>query len=405
MTPKTQKLRIHVNNKAESALRARHPWLFSDSIKEQNREGEMGEFAVLYDRKDEFLGIGLYDPESPLRVRMLHVGKPVQLNDAWWKDRFQKAIKLRHDLFKSDTTGYRYLHGENDGFPGFVMDRYGDVLVIKIYTAAWFVRFSELLQMIQTEIKCRSIVLRLSRNVQSYLQKKNETKWKDGEIVYGEPISSNVLFLENGIRFEADVLKGQKTGFFLDQRENRQIVGTLCKGKRVLNVFSFSGAFSLYAAKGGAASVTDLDISSHALESSKKNFALNQQDAIISKCEHKTIQGDAFECLKDSTLIYDVIILDPPSLAKMEAERKRAIDAYGRLAARAIQKISKDGILVAASCSAHVSSSEFFHVILDAARQSGRKYSELQRTAQPKDHLAHYAEAEYLKCIYLKFSS
>jgi len=402
---KNSSLRIHVIPKAESAIRGGHPWLFSESIKDQNREGRMGDLAILYDRKDEFLGIGLYDPESPIRVRMLHVGKPQTLDDTWWLERFKEAIEIRRQLFGAETTGFRYIHGENDGWPGLVMDRYGDNLVLKVYTAAWLDRIRNVLKLIQSEISCRRVVLRLSRNVASYLQKIKSDEWRDGQIIVGEALEENIVFEENGIRFEADLIRGQKTGFFLDQRENRQIVETLSLGKRVLNVFSFSGGFSLYAARGGARSVTDLDISLHALENSNRNFLLNQNNPQIKKCEHKTIQADAFDWLKDSPMKYDLIVLDPPSLAKKETERQRAIEAYGRLSGRAIQRLEPKGILVAASCSAHVSTDEFFEAVLQSTKSSGRKFDEIQRTAHPKDHPDKFREAGYLKCIYLKGSS
>jgi 23S rRNA (cytosine1962-C5)-methyltransferase len=212
-----------------------------------------------------------------------------------------------------------------------------------------------------------------------------------------------VVFLETGLRFEADVVRGQKTGFFLDQRENRRRVGGLAAGRSVLNAFSFSGGFSLYAARGGAASVADLDISPHALDSAGRNFALNQSDPAVRRCPHDRVKADAFDWLEQTQRRFDLIVLDPPSLARREAERAGAIAAYARLAAGGIRCLRPGGLLVAASCSAHVTAEEFFAAVLRAARQSSRAFEELERTAHPPDHAATFPEAHYLKCVYARF--
>jgi 23S rRNA (cytosine1962-C5)-methyltransferase len=217
-------------------------------------------------------------------------------------------------------------------------------------------------------------------------------------------VGAPVIFLENGVRFEADVWRGQKTGFFLDQRENRRVIESLAPGRTVLNAFSFSGGFSLYAARGGAKSVTDLDISSHALESAKRNFRLNEGDPNVAGCRHESIQTDAFEWLAGNVgQQFDLVVLDPPSLAKREAERAGAIRAYAKLAAAGLQHLRPGGILLAGSCSAHVSAEEFFGAVRQAARESGRRFTELQTMRHAPDHPATFPEAEYLKGIYLKF--
>jgi 23S rRNA (cytosine1962-C5)-methyltransferase len=398
---KIPRLRLRVTATAETILRGGHPWLFAESIREQNRDGQAGELAVIFDRKDEFLAIGLFDPESPLRVRVLHAGKPVNIDENWWREIFSKAIRRRENLFDARTNGFRWINGESDGWPGLVLDRYAETLVLKIYTAAWLPRLGEIIALISESLKPERLVLRLSRNIQEAAQK--QFHLKDGHILSGEKLAGAVTFLETGIHFEADAVRGQKTGFFLDQRENRRRVETLARGRDVLNAFSFSGGFSLYAARGGAKSVTDLDISAHALESAKRNFALNKSDVSIAACEHETIQTDVFAWLEEnSAQKFDLIILDPPSLAKREAERDGAIQAYGKLAANGIKSLRRDGILVAASCSAHVSAEEFFEAVRSATKNSGRKFVEIETTNHPPDHPATFAEAQYLKCIYLR---
>ena len=212
-----------------------------------------------------------------------------------------------------------------------------------------------------------------------------------------------MIFSESGLHFEADVARGQKTGFFLDQRENRRLVETLARGRAVLNAFSFSGGFSLYAARGGAVSVTDLDISAHALAGARRNFQLNQSLDVVAGCKHETVQADAFEWLAAAPRgKFGLVVLDPPSFAKREPERAGALRAYERLSALGINALAHEGILVAASCSAHVSADEFFEAVRRAASASGRKYSVMQTTRHPPDHPAKFKEMEYLKAVYLR---
>jgi 23S rRNA (cytosine1962-C5)-methyltransferase len=384
---------------AETIVRGGHPWVFAQSVREQNRDGETGELAVIFDRKDEFLAVGLFDPNSPIRVRILHAGKPRSVDRAFWEGRVAEALRRREGLIDSQTTGYRCINGESDGWPGLVLDRYGDNRVLKIYTAAWLPRLAELAPLLAGEDR---LVLRLSRNIQQTADERfNAT---DGQTLRGERPAGPVQFLENGLRFEADVLRGQKTGFFLDQRENRREIRALADGRDVLNLFSFTGGFSVYAADGGAGSVWSVDISEHALAGARRNFALNAERAAVARCLHETIQADVFVWLRNSpSRQFDLIVLDPPSLAKKELERAEAISAYARLFEATLLRLKKDGVVVSSSCSAHVSTSEFFNLTLEAARKSGRRFVELKTTGHAADHPANFPEAEYLKCIYLQF--
>jgi 23S rRNA (cytosine1962-C5)-methyltransferase len=396
---RSTRLRLRVTAAAENKLRAGHPWLFSNSIQQQNREGQLGELAVVYDRRDRFLAVGWFDPDSAIRLRVLHAGKPQTIDRNWWERRLHDALALRQGLFDEQTTGFRWLNGESDGWPSLVLDRYQDTLVLKLYTAAWLPSLVLISTLINEALRPKRIVLRLSRNIQKIAGV--QFSKKDGEILFGHPLNEPVMFLETGLRFEADVLRGQKTGFFLDQRENRRQVESLARGRDVLNAFSFSGGFSVYAARGRARSVTDLDISAHALAAAKRNFALNQFSS--ASCRHEVVQADAFEWLKHNpNRKYGLVILDPPSLAKRESERVGAIRAYQNLALSGIQHLTKGGILLACSCSAHVTADEFFRAVHTASLKSGRKLVELGRTGHPPDHPARFKEAEYLKAIYLK---
>jgi len=394
-------VRLRVTAAAETQIRAGHPWVFGDSVRKQNRDGAAGELAVIFDRKDKFLAVGLFDPDSPIRVRVLHAGKPQTIDTAWWSARLAQAIERRRDLFDNETNGYRLINGESDGWPGLVLDRYDQTLVLKLYTAAWLPRFEEISELIRAQLKPERLVLRLSRNIQTAARKMISAE--DGKIIFGSRLEVGPTFLENSIRFEADVCHGQKTGFFLDQRENRRAVESFANGRRVLNAFSFSGGFSLYAARGGAKSVTDLDISAHALAGAERNFALNRSIPAVARCRHERIQADALDWLAaNEQRQFDLIILDPPSFAKREAERAAAIRAYEKLASLGLQHLAKNGILLACSCSAHVTAEEFFEAVRRGTAKTGRRFEEIKTTRHAPDHPATFKEAEYLKAIYLR---
>jgi 23S rRNA (cytosine1962-C5)-methyltransferase len=436
MKPKNQdetspRLRLRVSAAAEAVLRSGHPWVFADSIRDQNRVGMPGELAVIYDRKNRFLAVGLFDPGSPIRVRVLHAGKPQIIDQSWWSAQLARAVERRRKLFDNQTTGCRLINGESDGWPGLVLDRYDMTLVLKLYTAAWLPRLEATAALIKEQLQPGRIVLRLSRNIQgiaasgfkklrasrhkeahssfgddqSPLTSAAANQWRDGIVLYGPPLDNPVVFLETGLRFEADVLRGQKTGFFLDQRENRRSVESLAHGRNVLNAFSFSGGFSLYAARGGASSVTDLDISGHALAGAQQNFALNNSSPAVARCRHELVQADAFDWLEEGTRRkFDLIILDPPSFAKRKSERAGAVRAYEKLAGLGINRLAWGGILVACSCSAHVTAADFFGAVRQSAGNSERNFEELWTTHHAPDHPAAFKEAEYLKAICLRLA-
>jgi 23S rRNA (cytosine1962-C5)-methyltransferase len=414
-SPALPRLKLTLTATAESIVRGGHPWVYSDSVRSQNRAGTMGELAVMYDRKDKFLAVGLFDPDSPLRVRVLHAGKPTTLDDAWWQTRLSSTLARRAGIADTQTNGLRFINGESDGWPGLVLDRYDTTLVLKLYTAAWLPQLRRIRDLILGQCQPERLVLRLSRNIQATAEAWDDaatptpplhrkgTGWRDGDLLHGPALTGVVTFLETGIRFESDVLRGQKTGFFLDQRENRRRVETFSANADVLNAFSFSGGFSLYAARGGAKSVTDLDISQHALAASERNFQLNQAHPKVTGAQHRAIQADAFEWIEQAKPAqFDVAIVDPPSLAKRETERAVAIQAYSRLAANGIRLLRPRGVLVAASCSAHVNAEEFFSAVRGAAQRSGRRLEELGTALHAPDHVATIPEAQYLKCIYLR---
>lgn len=390
---------VRVTKRAEKKLRQGHPWLFDGGITDESFPPKSGDIAIVFDQKRKFLSVGLYDPDSPIRVKMLAAGKPAKINEAWFLARLKGAADKRSHLADTHTTGYRLVYGEGDFLPGLIIDKYADTLVIKIYSAAWFPHLESILAGLDTIMPNMRWVLRLSRNVQA-----GET-WglKDGMILRGEPLDGAVAFTENSLHFAADVVRGHKTGFFFDHRDNRQRVGKLAKGRTVLDVFSYTGGFSLYAAAGGAKSVMSVDVSQPALNAAEANFALNAGLPNVSRCRHETVAADAFQVLEDlatSGRSFDLVVVDPPSFAKSQGEVDRAVKAYERLTRLALGVLTEQGLLVMASCSSRVPASLFFNTVLNTADDLGRPLWEQFRTSHAADHPLRpgFPEGEYLKC-------
>lgn len=391
------RLRVELFPAAETAVKKGHPWVFDGGVKSVNREGEAGELAVMYDRRDRFLAVGLYDPESPIRVRILQAGKPATIDRAWWVERAREAKECREGVvFTAETNGGRWIHGENDGFPGLVVDAYAETMVVKIYSAVWLSRWDEIEGVLREVFAPKFMMRRLSRNLMAEAE-----SMRLGEGFVGDEGDEVVVFSEHGIRFEAAVKDGQKTGFFLDQRDNRVRVGELSAGREVLNLFSFSGGFSLHAARGGARRVTDVDRSAHALESAKRNFLLNP---VLAECAHETLRADVFEWIEQCSQCYGLVVCDPPSLAPRERDRERAIAQYARLNRSAMQLVEPGGLIVSASCSAHVSAEAFYSVVRREAKQTGDEWEEVWISGHAVDHPATFPEARYLKAICLRRS-
>ncbi len=415
-----KRIALRVTSAAERAIKQGHPWIFESAITYESHQGKAGDLAVIFDKKRNFLAIGLYDPKAMIRVRILQRLKPATIGQDFFKAKLDAANQLRTPLGDTPerlTNGYRLVHGENDGFPGLVIDRYAETYVIKLYTPAWIPHLNDVLHALDSVIASDAtrssstqeeiaslgypprndkyrVVLRLGGSV-----KDNNFGLEDGMLLQGEPPTGAVIFHENGLRFESDPVLGQKTGFFLDQRENRARVEKLAKGKRVLNIFSYTGGFSVYAARGGATEVVSLDASKPATDAAERNFKLNFPQSNI----HKTITGDAFAemiRMKAEKQHFEMVIIDPPSFAKKASQRDAAINAYQKLTRLGLDILVPNGILVQASCSSRVESEAFFDAIHIAARQAGRPLNEIERTSHALDHPIGFKEGEYLKCLF-----
>ena len=398
-------VRIKISKTLEQKIRLGYPWIFDYQVQNENIRGKTGDLAVVYDSKNRFLAIGLYDPESNIRLRILQILNPVNIDSNFFKERFDRAIQLRNFLPLEGTTGYRLINGENDGFPGLVLDRYESTVVLKLYTTAWIPYLDILIRLFKKQLSVDRCVLRQSRKVAE--SKVIPKKYSEGKLLFGSKINEPIYFKENGIGFEVDVISGQKTGFYLDQRDNRQKVRLLSKGKSVLNVFSYTGAFSVYAFAGGANSVLEIDSNPIALAASRKNIKLHFQNRNFLVDEFDQIKEDGFNALSKLELgkqRYDLVILDPPAFAKRKKQAKAALNAYKKLAQAGAKVTKKGGILFTASCSVHVQTDNFYKAVFSGIHSTGRGYKEIGRAGHAKDHPFTFREGEYLKGVFCKIT-
>ncbi len=384
---------VKLTKDAERHLKSGHPWVYDKSVLQVKGEAKNGDLAIVFDqRKNRFLGCGLYDASSPIRIKLLHSGSPAKIDADWLNQKIDLSYSLRKPLMDSNTNAYRVIHGENDGLPAFIADLYADTLVIKLYSPIWIPYLVGMIEHLQSITAAENVVLRLSRRVQRDF---SVFGLKDGMTLVGDVGSGEKRFLEYGVHFQCNVLHGHKTGFFLDQRHNRKFVGENSTGADVLDIFSYAGGFSVHALCGEASSVTSIDISAQAMKMAKLNVELN-----ATKGKHHPMVADAFEGieqLKRKGKLFDVVIVDPPSFAKKANEVDRALLAYARLHEAVLPLVSPHGLLLLSSCSARVSSEQFHAVCERSLRASNRIYNCLWRNQHDVDHPVGFNEGAYLK--------
>jgi len=394
-------IKIQISKTLQGKIRKGCPWVFKYQVQNQVPEEKSENLGIIYDHNNRFLALGLWDPRSDLCFRVMVLGKPREINADFFQERLLSAKAMREPLESQGTTGYRVINGENDGFPGLVLDRYEDALVIKLYTTSWFPFLELLSELFCKEFNSKKLVLRLAKNISKSCGSK--LVYQDGQFLYGSKESSWIEFKENGLKFIADVVEGQKTGFFLDQRENRFKIHKMAKDRSVLNVFSYTGGFSVYAFAGGCKSVVEIDSSPQALENSKRNLKLNFPDQSFSPPRFLQEAGDAFQILarmKSENLSFDLVVLDPPAFARNKKQKAQALEAYVRLIKAGAQLTSE--ILYAASCTRHVKANEFYDAACLGIRSAGKKYEEIFKTGHALDHPVTFPEAFYLKSACFK---
>lgn len=394
-----RRLAVKLTPAAEKLLRqSAHPWIFSNSIEKVNKPGKAGDIAILFRQKsNEVYGVGLFDPDSPIRIKMLHYYSGKTIGRDFFAEKINAAFGLRKPLLDNKTNSYRLLFGENDGLPGLIADVYAQVLVVKLYSAIWFPYLKDIVELLIEVSGCQTAVYRHSRNLQSC----NTYGLEDGMILYGKLNNEEVKFLEHGVQFTANVIMGHKTGYFLDHRENRRRVGKLAKGKTVLDVFAYAGGFSVHALMGGAKEVTSVDISRHALALAKANATLNGFKENLT-----TLAGDAFVVLDElieKGKTYDLVVIDPPSFAQNKTEVAAAEKKYAQLARLGAQLVAPRGILVLASCSSRVVADVFYEINESALAKIDRRFITMDKTQHDIDHPIAFTEGAYLKCGYYRF--
>lgn len=392
MDLKTIQLR---RGKAES-LRRFHPWVFSGAIAAQSRDLQEGDLVQVLDDQGNFIAVGHYQIGS-IAVRVLSFEQR-SIDNAFWEERLREAYRLRRVLKlagRSDNDVYRLVHGEGDRLPGLVVDVYGSTAVMQAHSVGMHVQREAIADAIiqATEGAIRNVYYKS----ETTLPYKAELGQENGFLRGGSP--ANVA-TENGLKFHIDWLKGQKTGFFVDQRDNRSLLEHYAKDRSVLNMFCYTGGFSVYALRGGATLVHSVDSSSKAIDLTRANAELN----FPGDTRHEAFAEDAFKYLQRAGNDYDLIVLDPPAFAKHKEALRNALKGYTRLNAIAFEKIKPGGIVFTFSCSQAVNKDQFRLAVFTAAAQSGRHVRILHQLHQPADHPIniYHPEGEYLKGLVLQ---
>ena len=387
--------KVYLKAGKEESLKRFHPWVFSGAIARVEGEPEEGEIVDVYTSKKEFIACGHFQIGS-IAVRVLTFCQE-EINREFWKRRLAVALDMRRSLGLVDNpenNTYRLVHGEGDNLPGLIIDVYGGTAVMQAHSAGMHVHRMEIADALSEVMG--DIVKHIYYKSETTLPYKADLGPENGFIKGGSP--ENVA-LENGLKFHVDWLKGQKTGFFVDQRENRHLLERYSKGRNVLNMFCYTGGFSFYAMRGGANLVHSVDSSAKAIDLTNQNVELN----FPGDDRHQAFAEDAFKYLDRMGDQYDLIILDPPAFAKHRDALRNALRGYSKLNAKAFEKIKPGGILFTFSCSQVVDKKDFRNAVFTAAAQSGRSVRILHQLTQPGDHPVniYHPEGEYLKGLVL----
>lgn len=386
---------IFLKRGKEESLKRFHPWIFSGAIHHMDEGIEEGETVRVITAAGEFIAVGHYQIGS-IAVRVLSF-EDIEINTDFWCERLQSALDVRIGVGIADSptnNTYRLVHGEGDYLSGLVIDCYGSTAVMQAHSVGMHVCRNEICQALVQVMGDR--IANVYYKSETTLPYKADLHQENGFLVGGD--ASNVA-MENGLKFHIDWLRGQKTGFFVDQRENRSLLEQYAKGKSVLNMFCYTGGFSVYAMRGDAKQVHSVDSSAKAIELTNDNVALN----FPGDARHEAFCEDAFKYLDEHDQQYDLIVLDPPAFAKHRAALRNALKGYTRLNVKGLQRIKKGGILFTFSCSQVVTKDNFRNAVFTAAAQVGRKVRILHQLHQPADHPIniYHPEGEYLKGLVL----
>jgi 23S rRNA (cytosine1962-C5)-methyltransferase len=387
-------IKIHLKPKKEESLRRFHPWVFSGAIQSIEGKPEEGDLVAVYAADKSFLAIGHYQIGS-IAVRVLSFAE-IAIAEQFWLDKVNAAYQLRvaASLIHHDNNTFRLIHGEGDNLPGLIVDVYGDTAVMQAHSVGMHHARKVLAEAI---VKSAPGVQNVYYKSETTLPFKAGLEPENGFLIGKDNTGHTTL--ENGLQFQVDWLKGQKTGFFIDQRENRALLEQYAKGKSVLNMFCYTGGFSVYAMRGGAKLVHSVDSSAKAIELTDKNMELN----FPGDLRHASFAEDAFRYLNANKNQYDLIILDPPAFAKHRDAVRNALKGYKRLNAKGIEQVKPGGVIFTFSCSQVISKEQFRLAVFSAAAETGRNVRILHQLTQPADHPVniYHPEGEYLKGLAL----
>lgn len=388
--------KVYLKPRKEESLLRQHPWVFSGAIKRMDGQPVTGDLVQVCANKGRVLGFGHYSANTSIAVRMLSFEEEFY-PDSWWNERIQNAVEVRKslDLFQANNSICRLIHAEGDGMSGLIVDFYDRVAVVQTHSLGMHLSLDSIITGLKHALPEVEGVYNKSAKV---LRKSGKTDMQDG-FVYGK-LPESWSPSERGRKFHIDLEQGQKTGFFVDQRENRTLLRSMAEGKRVLNVFSYTGGFSIAAMQGGAQHVASLDSSRRALDLAAEAVGLND----FKSSTHECIEADALAYLKNGVSNYDIVVLDPPAFAKSASARHSAVQGYKRINQRTLETIKSGGILFTFSCSQAVDDRLFTHTVIAAAIQANRTVRILHRLHQPPDHpvSAFHPEGSYLKGLVLR---
>ena len=386
---------IYLKHRKEESLKRFHPWVFSGAIHHMDENIAEGDTVRVITADGNCIAVGHYQLGT-ITVRVLSFDD-IAIDDSFWQQRMQSALAMRESIGVAnnpDNNTYRLIHGEGDNLPGLIIDCYGTTAVMQAHSVGMHVCREQI---------CKALIEVMGDRIKNVYYKSETTLPFKAELgqengfIYGH--TDNNTAVENSLSFHVDWLKGQKTGFFVDQRENRSLLEHYAKGKSVLNMFCYTGGFSVYAMRGGANIVHSVDSSAKAIELTNHNVAMN----FPNDNRHEAFCEDAFRYLDDNDKKYDLIVLDPPAFAKHRMALHNALKGYIRLNIKGLQRIKPGGILFTFSCSQAVSKENFRNAVFTAAAQAGRNVRILHQLHQPADHPVniYHPEGEYLKGLVL----
>lgn len=392
-------IEIKLKKGKEKAVYQRHPWVFSGALDKVKGKPENGEVVKVLDNQGDFLAYGYYNDQSRVAVRLLEWDENVDIDEAWYAQKIDTAIAGRtHLLASEETTASRLIFSEADFLPGLIVDRYADFLSVQILSSGIEKAKETIIKVLVERLQPKGIFDRSDATARTH-----EGIAAENGLLWGENPAEFIEVKENGIKYHINIAEGQKSGFYCDQRDNRNILASYSKGKTVLDCFSYSGGFSLNAFAQGAAQVTSVDSSPLAIETLKQNMALNQFDS----SRHIAIQSDVNKQLRqfnDEGKKFDVVVLDPPKYAPSRSALDRAARAYKDLNRRGLMLLESGGLLATFSCSGAVDIETFKQIIAWAALDAGREVQVIKQFCQPEDHPVRlsFPEGEYLKGLLLR---